>query len=549
MKVGSFIFVLHSHVPYVRKSGKWPHGEEMLYEIIAETYIPLLNSLYALHQEKIPTQVSLGLTPVLLEQLADTYMQKEFIAYIKNRLKTAKEDKKELPSKIPGIEHAIDFYIAWFTKILYDYEHTYNRDIIGGFKYLQDKGGLDILTSAATHGYLPLLSRDSAIWGQLKTGISHYKKYFDRSPTGIWLPECGYRPLSINERVGIEHFLDELGLQYFFTDSHVIEQAVNGFVDTTQEEMPNSFSLFQKPFVKRARARKKAENSPRIPTFQPYTVGDSNVHVFGRDKLTGMQVWSAQWGYPGDFVYKEFHKKAPTSGIQYWKITDRMPGMKHKQVYNPKVAFHRAEEHAAHFTESVTHHLQDYYAQTGEEGVVVSSYDTELFGHWWFEGVHWLEHVIRQMYKQKNIDVVSARHFIENSQGASAIQLSESSWGDGGHHSTWYNPETAYMWPEIHGAEDRFEKLAKAHPSPTKQIKDLLNQTARELLLLQSSDWPFLITTVQAKDYAEKRFAEHRERFNALCDMIEKNKIDAKKLHEITDTDNLFKDINYKDFM
>jgi hypothetical protein len=125
---------------------------------------------------------------------------------------------KEFPKIKPGSEQVIHFYTQWLHKTLDDYETVYQRDLISAFKYLQDNAGLDILTSAATHGYLPLLSHDSAIRGQLKTGIRHYKKYFGRQPTGIWLPECGYRPLTENERVGIETFLENVGLHYFFTD-------------------------------------------------------------------------------------------------------------------------------------------------------------------------------------------------------------------------------------------------------------------------------------------------------------------------------------------
>lgn len=559
MYQGSFIFVLHSHVPYVRKSGKWPHGEEMLYEIMAETYIPLLNALTSLHNEKIPTSVSLGLTPILLEQLADKYMQEEFVGYIKTKIKAAYEDRTALPPLRPGVENTIEFYISWFSKILYDFEYTYNKDLIGAFKYLQDNDKLDILTSAATHGYLPLLSKDSAIRGQLKTGIRHYKKYFGRKPTGIWLPECGYRPITRDERVGLENFLDELGIQYFFTDSHVIEGSIAAKANphpmppkiTMPIQMPNSATLLEHPFVSEFEPLKKVlvkEQDTNISTFHGYTVSESDVFVFGRDRLTGLQVWSADWGYPGDWNYREFHKKAPTSGIQYWKITDKKPGMQYKQPYVAEEAFGRAEQHATHFTHIVTEHLANYHTLSGKQGVLVSSYDTELFGHWWFEGVHWLECVIRNLTKGGKVRLISARDYVKEQKKVSSIHLPESSWGNGGQHSTWLNPDTEYMWPMIHQAEQHFEFLAQKFKKRPGKKKELLNQAARELLLLQSSDWPFLITTVQARDFAEKKFLDHLERFNKMCDMIEKDYNDPHAIEKISDTDNCFKDIDYKDF-
>lgn len=563
MNIGSFIFVLHSHVPYVRKSGKWPHGEEMLHEIIGETYVPLLNAFNTLTKEGINPRVSLGLTPILLEQLNDRYMQREFVQYANTRLKAAINERKFFKLNTPEALQASEFYIDWYTKIIYDYKHTYNCDLINAFKYFQDNHQLDILTSAATHGYLPLLSKDSAIWGQLKTGIKQYKKYFGIQPTGIWLPECGYRPLDTTNRVGIETFLDEMDLKYFFTDSHVIESSVHA--DSDESIKPNytpaaSWMMYTNAFVlsnKTAEKTKKntTQTSPsasRINTFHPYYVDDSSIYVFGRDNITGMQVWSAEWGYPGDFVYREFHKKSKQTGIQYWKITNKSPGMKLKEYYIPEEAFSRAKDHANHFSQLVHDHLLNYYTQNNKKGVVVSSYDTELFGHWWFEGVHWLEHVIRNFAKNNNIDLTSARDYVHNNPQTVALRLPESSWGNGGQHATWLNEDTVGLWEKIHASEHRFELLGQKYPNATGLKKKLLNQAARELLLLQSSDWTFLITTVQARDYAEKRFFEHVDRFNFICDLLE-NKSSSehtdKILDDIFDVDNIFKEISYKDFI
>jgi 1,4-alpha-glucan branching enzyme len=558
VSVGSFIFVLHSHVPYVRKSGKWPHGEEMLYEIIAETYVPLLNVLDRLFHQGIKPRLSLGLTPILLEQLSDTYMQKEFVKYIATRIKAAQADYKQFKTSNPEALPTVQFYINWYTAILNDYEYKYNRDLINAFKFFQDYAGLDILTSAATHGYLPLISKDSAIWGQLRTGIQHYEKYFNRKPTGIWLPECGYTPIAAESRQGIESFLDEMELRYFFTDTHVIEGSVHSASENDPEISQSNTNDYSYMSTPRKRKSKKGlldvnygmnSRFEKFTTFHPYLVDKSNVYVFGRDQLTGMQVWSADWGYPGDYVYREFHKKAPNSGLQYWKISNKKPGLKYKELYNPEYAFSQAEAHADHFTTLVADHLEKYYQEKGKKGVVVSSYDTELFGHWWFEGIHWLEHVIKKFHDKKRIDILSARDYIAVYPETSSVKLAESSWGNGGHHSTWLNADTTAIWQEINKCEHKFENLVKKFSEAKGVQKKLLNQAARELLLLQSSDWTFLITTVQAKDYAEKRFYEHTERFNSICDAIENSKPIDEKLELIFDQDNAFKDIDYLNFL
>lgn len=563
---GSFLFVLHSHIPYVRKAGKWPHGEEMLHEIIAETYLPLLNAFSRLFQKKIPISLSLGLTPILLEQLNDRYMQNEFIKYMKARILAAERERKVLEKSQPELLEANAFVLEWYKNRLFEYEFVYQRDIVGAFRFFQDNDGLDILTSAATHGYLPLLKSESAIVGQLRTAVNQYKKYFGREPRGIWLPECGYHPGAqpgphrIGERKGIEHYLDSLGIEYFFTDSHVIDAALPHH----ERKMPkvkmslttNSAELLGEASISRMSdgvdsanlSEADASDEKTYTTFHPYKVTDSNVHVFGRDQLTGLAVWSATWGYPGEFYYREFHKKSVKSGHKYWRVTKSGPGLATKEIYQHQIAENKVHEHAAHFVDLVTNHLSEYKQKTGLSGTVVSSYDTELFGHWWFEGVQWLEEVITRFYEQQRIELVNGKQAVSLHPQIARVKLPESSWGNGGQHATWLNEHTAYMWPVIHECEDRFRHLASMHRNAKGILEKLLNQATRELLLLQSSDWPFLVTTFQAKDYAEKRFEEHVERFKRLCDAIEGKRKSDPITREAFIKDTPFKHVDFRDF-
>lgn len=560
--VGSFLFVLHSHIPYVRKAGKWPHGEEMLHEIIAETYLPLLNAFSRLYQKKIPIALSLGLTPILLEQLNDRYMQNEFIKYMRARINAAESERKMLEKQNPELLDANAFVLEWYKKRLFEYEFVYQRDIVGAFRFFQDNDGLDILTSAATHGYLPLLKSEDAIWGQLRTAINQYKKYFGRDPRGIWLPECGYHPGDSMRRKGVEHFLDSLGIQYFFTDSHVIDAAVPHHQRKTPK-VKMSMTTNSAELLGLQASVSHAENGDSdydigtgrdlslqdggYSTFHPYKVANSDVHAFGRDRLTGLAVWSATWGYPGEFYYREFHKKSKQSGHKYWRVTKSGPGLATKEIYQPILADGKVHEHAAHFVGLVTSHLADY-SRTGVKGTVVSSYDTELFGHWWFEGVQWLEEVIMLFHQQEQVELVNGKQAVTMHPDIVRVKLPESSWGNGGQHATWLNEHTAYMWPIIHECEERFTRLASMNQDATGLMEKLLNQAARELLLLQSSDWPFLVTTFQAKDYAEKRFDEHVERFKRLCEAIEgKKKLDP-VAREAFIKDIPFKDVNFRDF-
>lgn len=551
MKLGSFTFVLHSHIPYVRKAGRWPHGEEMLHEVMAETYVPLLNALYDLKSEGVEPRLTIGLTPILLEQITDADVQNHFELYLEERLALAEADSAR--HETDGDAHLLylaRWYRDWYANILASFRERYARDLVGAFKRLRDAGNLDILTSAATHGYLPLFERDSAVYGQLKTGIESSRQLLGHAPRGLWVPECGYRPAyMIDQRYkpGIEEFLADLNLGYFFTDTHVITG--RKMVGKVAGDVAGPYStLPARKFVVRADDRPEAKSRA---TMRPYYVQAANVAVFGRDERTGMQVWSAAHGYPGDFVYREFHRKDANSGLRYWRITAAIADLGQKEFYDPHPAFKQVHMHADHFVDLVAQLVRAYYYQTKKPGIVVSAYDTELFGHWWFEGVTWLKEVLRRLAHSEDVELTTAGDYVEAHPPDEVLSLPESSWGAGGNHWTWLNAETEWMWPLIHSAERAMETLVAKYPNAAGDLLSVLNQAARELVLLESSDWPFLISTGQAKEYASGRFQQHLARFNHLTAIARRSTLadeDRRFLDSVADLDNPFANIDYRVF-
>ena len=168
------------------------------------------------------------------------------------------------------------------------------------------------------------------------------------------------------------------------------------------------------------------------------------------------------------------------------------------------------------------------------------------------EGVDWLREVLTILAGDDSVDLTTASAWVEDHGGDSVMVLPESSWGMGGNHYTWMNDQTSWMWPIIHEAELRIEQLAAEFPDAEGDQERLLQQAARELLLLQSSDWPFLVTTGQANEYAIQRFNEHVERFNQMADLAERNEeldaATARSLAALEDQDNPFPAIDYRDF-
>jgi 1,4-alpha-glucan branching enzyme len=556
--VGAFTFVLHSHLPYARMAGRWPHGEEWIHEAATETYIPLLNALYDLRDDGVKYGLTIGLTPILVEQLADADVKDHLDAYLDEKIEAAKQDVARFEAdENLHMTYLARFYSDLFENIKRSFDDRYSRDIVGAFRQLQDEGLVEIITCAATHGYLPLLATDSAIYGQIRTGVEAYKRHFGRTPRAIWLPECAYRPAFIEEggkvRPGIERFLHDLGISLFFSETHTIEGGQP--VGVAAGDAIGPYGEIKRRYVIPVQ---QAIPPREASTFKAYYVSDttaghgaeqhSGVAVIGRDNRTGMQVWSADWGYPGDYDYREFHKKDGVSGMQYWRVSGARVELGFKDEYHPDWAVYKVGEHARHFAWLVADRLKQHHRETGQFGLIASNYDTELFGHWWFEGVEWIKQVLWLLAEDPNVELVRASDFVEKRPPSEVLHIPESSWGMGGNHWTWDNHDTHWMWAPIHASETRMQALADKYDDPEPDEEAVLNQAARELLLLESSDWPFLVTTGQAREYAIRRFTRHVERFEALASSLESGRPDRQLADELFEVDKVYPAIDYRWF-
>jgi 1,4-alpha-glucan branching enzyme len=280
-------------------------------------------------------------------------------------------------------------------------------------------------------------------------------------------------------------------------------------------------------------------------------VGDTDIAVLGRNTRAGLQIWSTQHGYPGDFDYRELKRRDGISGLRYWRVTGSKIDLTARDWYHPDWAEGKISLHADHFARIVEDILREYSERTGQYGVVTAMVDASLFGNWWFEGVRWLGELLARIARSETVDLCTAGAYVEANPPTEAITLPESSWGMAGHHFTWDNVDTHWMWPIVHAAEDRMESLAARYPRAEGDLYDVLSQAAREVLLLQSSDWPSLITTGQAAEYGHERFREHAERFERLATIAERGMVDEagrRLAAELWERDRIFADIDYRDW-
>jgi len=467
MKLGAFTFVLHSHLPYCRSAGRWPHGEEWIHEAASESYIPLLQAMWDLRDEGVAFKCTVGLTPVLVEQLRDPLVNQHFDEYVVGLIEAAERDvDRHRAAGAIRMAGLASYYRDYFIVTLNAYRERFGRDLVGAFKSLQDSGHIEIATCAATHGYLPLFSRDSTIAGQIGMGVRSYEAVFGRRPQSIWLPECAYRPPIVPTdgsgvvRPGLEHFLEAEGLKVFFSETHAVEGGAPvgkaaGDSIGPYWEVPRRYQ------VPLAETRIRTGGT----TFEPYFVGESQVAVLARNNRTGIQVWSAEHGYPGDFWYREFHKRDGSSGLRYWRITGRRVDLADKAEYEPERAHESIRNHARHFAQLVEEQITEYHQTTGQYGIMSCAYDTELFGHWWFEGIDWIREVLLLLASSDVVELTTASEYVEQHPPEHALALPESSWArvamispgttltrsGCGRSSTKLNDEWSALWNDSRG--------------------------------------------------------------------------------------------------
>ncbi len=520
---GYLMLVLHAHLPYIRHpEHEYFLEENWLYEGITETYIPLLKVFEGLRNDGIDFRLTLSMTPPLVSMLTDELLQNRYLRYI-NKLIELSEKEVERTKWSHEYHGLAKMYRDKFCEARHIFEDKHGKNLVNAFKSFQDSGNLEILTCSATHGYLPLMDiYPEAVQGQIQVGVESYRKHFQRDPLGIWLPECGYHP-------GHDQYLKEAGIRYFFTDAHGILHA---------------------------------SPRPKYGIFAPVYC-NTGVAAFGRDLESSKQVWSAQEGYPGDYVYRDFYRDIgydlefdyvkpyictdgtrTHTGIKYYRITGQTAD---KAIYDPYMAKEKAAQHAGNFMFNREKQIEYLSSFLDRKPVVVSPYDAELFGHWWFEGPDWLDYLIRKVtFDQSTFKLITAREYLQYYPTNQVSTPSMSSWGYKGYNEVWLEGSNDWIYRHLHKAAERMSELANKYSNPTHIERRALNQAVRELLLAQSSDWAFIMKTKTMVPYAIRRTKEHISNFSKLYGDINNGTIDDGWLSNIEYKNNIFPEINYE---
>lgn len=524
MDSGFLCIVLHAHLPYVRH----PEYEDFLeerwfFEAITECYIPLLRMAENLDRDGVPFRLTISLSPPLLGMLSDPLLQSRYRRHLLKLIELA--EKEILRTKGSSCGPLSEMYHRNFSESLATWDF-YNSNLLEGFARFVRMGYFEIITSSATHAFLPAFRRYSeAIGAQVRIGFDYYRSLFGQYPPGMWLPECGYFP-------ELEKILHQEGVKYFFVEQHGIKYA-------TPLPLHGIYA----------------------PIYTP-----EGIAVFGRDPLTSEQVWSSEMGYPGDPNYREYYRDIGydldfdyirpyihvdgiriNTGIKYHRITGKT---NKKDFYNPLWAAQTLVAHGWDFLEKNAQRIQRIAPQMENPPLVTAPYDAELFGHWWHEGPLWLEEVFRQraLYFPQIIPVTPSQYLDRYPTHQMALPAT-SSWGKKGYSEVWIGDQNSWIYHHLLIATEKMSLLCVKYPQAQGLRKRALNQALRELLLAQSSDWPFLIHTGTATKYAKKRVEFHLSRFLKIVRDIDENTFDESWLEGVEYLDNIFPSLDYRSFL
>jgi len=519
---GYLSLVLHAHLPYVRHP-EYEHflEEDWFFEAITETYIPLINVFDGLINENIDFRMTITLTPTLVSMLHDPLLQSRYLRHINSLIELSYKEVERTKFDIRYNNLAL-MYKDMFLNARYVFEEKYNCNLINAFKKFQDMNKLEIVTCTATHAMLPLLQvNEQVVKAQVYQGVKYYKDIFGRAPRGMWLGECAYYP-------GLDNILADNNIRFFFLDSHAVLQA---------------------------------DSRPKYGVYAPIYC-PSGVAVFARDQESSHQVWSADVGYPGAPVYRDFYRDIgfdlefdyiksyihpdgirKMTGIKYHSITGKTD---QKLPYDRHLAYLTSNDHAGNFMFNREKQVEYLFSCMNRKPIIVSPYDAELYGHWWFEGPLFLKHLFKKIATEQNtIKTITPWEYLREYPKNQMATPSGSSWGNKGYYEVWLNGTNDWVYKHLHVMGDRMVELANRYSEPDLNLRRALNQTARELMLAQSSDWAFIMNSGTTVEYAVKRTKDHIYRFNKIYDGIINYSLDMEFLSEVEARDNIFPHIDY----
>jgi 1,4-alpha-glucan branching enzyme len=512
--------VLNAHLPYVGDNSSPGEGERRFFEALSETYLPLLAVFDRLEGDYIPFRLGISLSPVLCHMLGDEVLQQKYLEYTDKQIEFG---LRELERTQGGEQQAL-------AKMYYDravdrriaFAERYEGNILKALDHYQRKGKLELLATGATHPFLPFLTPyPEAIQAQIEVAISCYRQNFGKYPQGFWLPELGWT-------AELETYLRSYNFGYTIVEPHGL--------------------VFGKPPVSRGVFYPARTPGGIFILARDYNAGEAVARMAGEDLYRDND---RDAGYDlsaqeiGPFLASG-GTRTPT-GFKYWSSA-RTPGQ--NSVYDAQRASEKVVEHARLFLETQSARLSEAARYMVELPVSLCAFDADEFGSYWHEGPQFIEALFRLSAGYREIQFMTPAEYLYK-QDISAIQTSIpefSSRGANGYAEMWLDSSNDWMYRHLIRSLDRMIELAERFPDDTGLKERALNQAAREILLAAASDWPKMLYSGDAPEYARNQIEGALRNFTTIYEALGSNYISTEWLTGLEKRHNLFPHINYRVF-
>ena len=528
---GCWALVLHMHLPFVKHPEfAVPLEEQWLFEAITNCYAPLLHMFWKLEREKIDFRLTVSLSPPLVSMLSDQHLQDRYRIFLRELLSLAERELEGNRGK--AFQHTIEKNLERIHTARGVFE-AYGGNILNGFRDFQNMEKVEVIICAGTHPSLPLyMHYPENIRAHIQMSCRQYERVFGRWPRGMWLPENAFTP-------GLDKYIAEAGIKWTLVNANGIARG-------------NTRSYFG--------------------TARP-VITHNGLAVFGIDEETRAQVWSRESGYPGDGRYKEWYRDVGydaawdylpeyfktagvrrMTGLKYYRITSKETPAHEKAAYHPEMARTALDEQSTQFVEHRGAQSEYLAKNFNLTPITVSAYDAELFGHWWEEGPEWIELVFKKMCcDQAKVRPVTPSEFLCEFPQHQLMMPGASSWGKNSTFETWIDARefqpNSWMYRHMFRAVEDLARLATDRKGAEGLEKRALNQCAREVMLAQASDWPFLISMGQSIRYSEVSLVKHIGRVRELIRQIESGQLDETYIHTLEEADSLLReDMDFRVF-
>jgi 1,4-alpha-glucan branching enzyme len=517
----SLSFLLNAHLPFVRRIEEGPSLEERwLFEALSETYLPLFRAVERLESDRIPYALTIALSPTLISMLGDPLLNARYRGYLDEQSSLAASELARIPPDDPCRKVA-QGYADRYRRDIEDFEGRFSSLALTLFKELSAKKGIELMVSAATNAFLPAYAAfPAAIATQIELALQTFRAAFGSHPKGFWIPQLGWFK-------GLEDYLKAYNFEYTVLST---QGALHG------------------------------DPTPLHGSFAPVSCANG-MGIFIRDAHATGAVWSEREGYPSDPRYRDFYRdigfdlpvdalgshvgpggERLYTGFKYMAIGDG------KRVYDPEAGAAKAKEHAENFVYSRLMEGKKALKYMKRSPLVVCPYDAELFGHWWFEGIAWLERVFRVAANEPELECKTLSHALVTNPPTQTCDPDFSTWGEGGFARPWIDGNNDWVYRHTFKAVERMIEIAERFPDESGLKERILNQAAREAMLALASDWPFLLRAGTSVDYAKSRIEEHVGNFTRIYEMLCGNTVGTEWITKLEKKNNVFPTMNYRVF-